>query len=217
MGNYPYPFDGTPPYPLLASCNVMKSIPDVIVALGQSIGVFYNTTPTIPCFNISNEYYPCADITGCGGGVGDPDAMSWDYQSCTQIVSNVDTNNVTDMFPPYPYNFQDLQAYCMDQWNAIPLPNYLPDKYNYSTLTNLILSNGRWDPWYPGGVLPFPLGNCPIDLYCFLIDESAHHLDLRGTDPLHDPVSVLKVRQYESEIIGGWIINLGAEKRKKVK
>jgi hypothetical protein len=51
------------------------------------------------------RYYPCADITGCGGGVGDPDALSWDYQSCTEIVSNVDTNDITDMFPAAPYRY----------------------------------------------------------------------------------------------------------------
>jgi len=215
MGNYPYTFDDMPPYPLFASCNIMKSISDPIVALGQSVGVLYNiSTSSIPCFNISNEYYPCADITGCGGGVGDPDAMSWDYQSCTEIVSNVDTNNFTDMFPSYPYNFPSLEEYCKAQWNAVPQPLAIPEKYNYTSLTRLILSNGRLDPWSPGGVLP---GECPPQLYCLLIDDAAHHLDLRGTDPLHDPVAVLKAREYESEIIGYWILTIGAEKQQKLK
>lgn len=79
-----------------------------------------HSSAPVPCFNVTAEYYPCADITGCGGGVGDPDALSWDYQSCTQIVSNVDTNNVTDMFPPAPYNFDAVVAYCAKRWGTKP-------------------------------------------------------------------------------------------------
>jgi len=214
MADYPYPFDGMPPYPLQASCNVMASYHDLIVGLGRAVGVMYNASGSTPlkCFNISEEYYPCADITGCGGGVGDPDAMSWDYQSCTELVSNVDTNNVTDMFPSYPYDFQSLKEYCMKQWNAVPQPLAIPTKYNYTTLTNLILSNGRLDPWHPGGVLP---DDCPPGLHCFLIDDAAHHLDLRGTDPVHDPAAVLWARDIESQIIGDWILRIGKQKRER--
>jgi lysosomal Pro-X carboxypeptidase len=215
MADYPYPFMGMPPYPLEISCAIMDSYYDPIVGLGQAVGIFYNltSTPLLTCFNITNEYYPCADITGCGGGVGDPDAMSWDYQSCTELVSNVDTNNMTDMFPSYPYDFPSLEEYCMTQWNAVPQPLAIPTKYNYTTLTNLILSNGRLDPWHPGGVLP---EQCPPQLFCILIDEAAHHLDLRGTDPIHDPASVLIARQYEAQIIGNWILTIGQQKMEKL-
>lgn len=79
----------------------------------------YSTSP-VPCFNVTEEYYPCADITGCGGGVGDPDALSWDYQSCTEIASNVDTNGVTDMFPAAPYNFTAVEDYCKRRWGTVP-------------------------------------------------------------------------------------------------
>lgn len=41
---------------------------DSLVALSQVMSVSYNTTQDLTCFNISEEYYPCADITGCGGG-----------------------------------------------------------------------------------------------------------------------------------------------------
>jgi lysosomal Pro-X carboxypeptidase len=210
MADYPYPFDGLPRYPLQASCSVMKSYPDRIEGLGQTIGVFYNATGTnLRCFNITDEYYPCADITGCGGGVGDPDAMSWDYQSCTQLISNVDTNNRTDMFPNYPYDFTALKDYCMATWKTVPQPSEIPTKYNYTTLTRLILSNGKLDPWHPGGVLP---DNCPPQLNCILIDDAAHHLDLRGSDPINDPPAVIVARKQEANIIQGWITTILNEK-----
>jgi hypothetical protein len=142
--------------------------------------VAYNTTNDLKCFNISQEYYPCADITGCGGGDDDPDARSWDWQSCTEIISNPDTNNVTEyvhtlslftykshsytgncsldlttptsrsMFPPAPYNFTALQIYCAQRWNATPDPLKIPQMYNYTTGSRIIFSNGDLDPWWPG-------------------------------------------------------------------
>jgi len=213
MENYPYPFGGSPKYPMFVSCNLLQSLypTDPLLALAQSVGVAYNTSGTdLPCFNISAEYYPCADITGCGGGVGDPEAMSWDYQSCTQVVSNVDTNNVTDMFPAHPYNFREVTDYCLKTWGTAPDPYQIPSKYNYTSATRLILSNGKYDPWYPGGVLPEV---CPSgeDMFCFLIDQAAHHLDLRGTDPVNDPPAVTAARVTEKAIITKWVQTIQEE------
>jgi len=154
----------------------------------------------ISCFNISAEYYPCADITGCGGGVGDPDAISWDYQSCTEIIANVDTNNVTDMFPPAPYNFQNLIIYCKEKWGTIPDPLKIPLKYDYTKSSNIIFSNGFLDPWWPGGV---EYGVATKNLFTIFM-ESAAHLDLRGSDP-KDPPDVTAARERESTIINGWL------------
>jgi hypothetical protein len=171
--------------------------------LGKTVGVWYNSSQTLTCFNISEEYYPCADITGCGGGVGDPNAMSWDYQSCTQIVANVDTNNVTDMFPPAPYNFQGLTEYCNKVWGVSPDPLEIPELYNYTTSSRIIFSNGYLDPWFPGGVLQ----DLSINLIALQMEGAAHHLDLRGSDP-SDPPSVTATRQIEEEIIYGWITQI---------
>ena len=51
-------------------------------------------------------------------------------------------------------------------------------------------SNGKLDPWGPGGVFD-NLGNPSI--YPFMIDDSAHHLDLRNSNPA-DPDSVKAAR-----------------------
>jgi len=217
MLNYPYAVDGLPANPLLLACTVMKSNIDPIEALRHSLGVFYNASnDPVPCFNISEEFYPCADITGCGGGVGDPDAMSWDYQSCTEIVSNVDTNNMTDMFPSAPYDYTALVEYCQETWGVFPDPLSVPSHYNYTFTTRLILSNGQLDPWYPGGVLPG--SGCPVDkeIYCIMIEDAAHHLDLRGTDPVNDPKSVTEARSYESSIITKWVTQIRKEKEEKM-
>ena len=46
------------------------------------------------------------------------------------------------------------------------------------------------------------------------MEEAAHHLDLRGSDPA-DPPSVVTVRNQERQIINGWL-NAHAEKYHKL-
>eukprot|EP00005_Dracoamoeba_jomungandri_P006421 CAMPEP_0174260868 /NCGR_PEP_ID=MMETSP0439-20130205/10800_1 /TAXON_ID=0 /ORGANISM="Stereomyxa ramosa, Strain Chinc5" /LENGTH=516 /DNA_ID=CAMNT_0015345219 /DNA_START=36 /DNA_END=1586 /DNA_ORIENTATION=+ len=239
MEDYPYPLDDLPAFPMLSACQVLYdtqrkamqntnvlvnnnnnknnnknegtqvTVDVLLKSMSESLGVYYNASGELKCFNISEEYYPCADITGCGGGVGDPNAMSWDYQSCTELIANVDTNNKTDMFPPAPYDFKSVAEYCMKQWNVVPNPGYIPSKYNYTTTTRLILSNGVLDPWSMGGVLP---ELCPVekDMYCPLIPNAAHHLDLRGTDPVNDPPEVTLARQKEAQVILDWLDQLSS-------
>ena len=178
--------------------------------MGQTIGVYYNSTLDLPCFNISAEYYPCADITGCGGGVGDPDAMSWDYQSCTEIVANVDTNGVTDMFPPAPYNFDNLVLYCQYTWGVTPDPLKIPTMYNYTTSSRIIYSNGFLDPWWPGGL---ETSNIP-SIIPIHMKTAAHHLDLRGSDPA-DPSDVTNARIQETGIINAWLSEIVASPKIK--
>jgi len=212
MENYPYQVGDLPPSPMKYACQVMyedSQHNDVLHSLGQAIGVWYNASGTLTCFNISDEYYPCADITGCGGGVGDPDAMSWDYQSCTEIVANVDTNNVTDMFPPAPYNFDNLVEYCQTKWGVTPDPLKIPTMYNYTTSSRIIFSNGFLDPWWPGGVLTSIEGS---DIIALQMRGAAHHLDLRGSDP-NDPDDVTQTRVQEAQIINTWLADIAGTKK----
>ena len=92
MENYPYPVPLFVASPLNASCALLHngySAATRLERMRAALGVAYNMSGAIvTCYNISVEYYPCADITGCGGGDGDPEALSWDYQSCTELVSN---------------------------------------------------------------------------------------------------------------------------------
>ena len=78
--------------------------------------------------------------------------MSWDYQSCTELIANVDTNGVTDMFPDAPYNFEKLSQYCHETWGVQPDPWKLPHLYNYTDSSRIIFSNGFLDPWWPGKI-----------------------------------------------------------------
>lgn len=213
MINYPYATGGFVAHPLAASCEAMRqgggSAESLLSDLADAVGIAYNNTGDLTCFNITDEYYPCADITGCGGGVGDPDALSWDYQSCTQIVSNVDTNNVTDMFPSAPYSFDAIVAYCQRTWGTTPDPLAIPRRFNITaeTASRIIFSNGLLDPWWPGGILE----RLSDTLIPILIADAAHHLDLRGTMP-DDPPAVTAARTLEVSIISDWLAAAAAER-----
>ena len=49
------------------------------MCLSRTPGVWYNSTGTEKCYNVSEEFVFCADPTGCGTG---PAATAWDYQVC---------------------------------------------------------------------------------------------------------------------------------------
>jgi len=213
MENYPYAVAPFPAAPMNASCALMKanySDATAMASLNSAMSLVYDPYHNITCHNITEEYYKCADITGCGGGAGDPDAMSWDYQSCTQIVSDVDTSGDT-MFPVSDYNYTAVVEYCQEKWGVTPNPLEVVQLYNYTQSSHIIFSNGLLDPWGDGGVNY----NLSSSLLMVKIAGAAHHLDLRGSDPL-DPKSVTDARVWEQNVISGWLQDMYAEKRTKM-
>lgn len=67
---------------------------------------------------------------------------------------------------------------------------------DWSTTSNIIFSNGEYDPWQAGGVLDDVLENNHV----IYIKKSAHHLDLRTPNDA-DPVFVKDARKRETAII----------------
>lgn len=58
------------------------------------------------------------------------------------------------------------------------------------------------DPWSGGGVLR----NQNPQLTIIIIPDSAHHLDLRGSNP-SDPPSIIEARNMEKQAIRKWLLN----------
>eukprot|EP01095_Lingulamoeba_sp_RSL-Kostka_P002150 TRINITY_DN13040_c0_g1_i1.p1 TRINITY_DN13040_c0_g1~~TRINITY_DN13040_c0_g1_i1.p1 ORF type:complete len:513 (-),score=184.43 TRINITY_DN13040_c0_g1_i1:87-1583(-) len=219
MGNYPYPAEGLVAYPMKESCKVMKTNLDTsniysyIENLGQAIGVMYNATgANLSCYNITELYFPCADQTGCGPPTN-TDSTSWNYQSCTQIVSDVSTNNVTDMFPPRPYDFDLLIDYCKETYGTVPDPTETTTLYNWKNSSKILFTNGVLDGWFPGGVL----STYSDDIIALVIPDSAHHFELRGSYPEKDPAAVTFARQEVKAIFTKWYHEIIEEKQLKKK
>jgi len=204
MFDYPYASSdfGLPAWPVRFTCQVLlNNTQDLLHGLAQAVGVYYNSTGTnLPCYDIYNEFIFCADQSGCGSG---PEAESWDYQCCTELLYFPSTNNITDMFPPRSWNPSDLTAYCQNTWKLTPRFDwtsleYSPNDYKYAS--RIIFSNGLLDPWHGGGVLT----NYSTSLPALIVTEGAHHFDLRASNPL-DPDSVIWVRAAEANYLMMWM------------
>ncbi|RUS69347.1 hypothetical protein EGW08_022893 [Elysia chlorotica] len=166
------------------------------------LGTFYNSTGSEKCFNVSEEFYYCADPTGCGNG---PDAIAWNYQACSDLFLPSGSNNETDMFPELPWTSELRRSYCQKQFGIVPREAWDAEEFmglDLSYASNIIFSNGDLDPWLGGGVTK----DVSNSVVAILVEGGAHHLDLRASNKL-DPPGVVKAREQEKKIIRYWLNN----------
>uniref|UniRef100_A0A0E9X6A8 Uncharacterized protein n=1 Tax=Anguilla anguilla TaxID=7936 RepID=A0A0E9X6A8_ANGAN len=150
MMDYPYSthFMGSmPANPVKVACDTMLSGADLLPALRDTVGIFYNSSGELTCFDLYGLYLECADPTGC------LDSLAWDYQACTEIELCYESNNVSDMFPPLPFTEQDRERYCTKRWGVVPRPGWLKTQFwgdALSTASNIfspmgILTHGQME------------------------------------------------------------------------
>jgi len=197
MVDYPYPnsfLQPVPAWPVNAMCDVIlsPSAPNFLESIASALGVYYNFTGNQPCFNLSESP---------SGTLG---LQAWDYQSCTEMVLAESNNGVDDMYlPPDPWSLAGLTAGCIAEFGVKPNENFIPvwqGGVNLSGGSNIVFSNGDLDPWSGGGVLQ----NLSDTLIAIIIENGAHHLDLRAANP-NDVPSVIAARQLEVQWIKTWI------------
>ena len=181
-------------------------------AVAKAAGMYFNGTANneLKCFNISDEFVQCADQTGCTPGVG---TIAEDYQLCTEIVYQMNTNNISDMFPPRKWELSNLTQYCNDKYGVKPNPSWMQlwfplnihneiinGKETEVSMSNIIFSNGLIDPFRGGGYMKSPGYGMPA----IVIPQAAHHLDLRSANPA-DPPSVTQARYNETQLMKKWL------------
>lgn len=204
MGNYPYPSgyilngDGElPAFPVRAACMELSE-PDLkgkelLSALANAVGVFFNHTGEVPCFDT---------VTGPNKATSEVEDY-WSFQWCTEQFMPQTRDGVKDMFWPQPFEEDKAIKYCQTQWSVTPDPLHATIEWggrDIKSASNMVFSNGGFDPWSGGGVLE----DISDTLVSVFIPEGAHHLDLMFSHEL-DPQSVIQARKVEAVHIGRWI------------
>ncbi|KAL6769573.1 hypothetical protein ACKKBG_A31535 [Auxenochlorella protothecoides x Auxenochlorella symbiontica] len=206
MGNYPYPSgymlngDGElPAYPVRVACQHLADpqLPNdhqaLLRGLGLASGVFYNHSGNLPCFDWEQGANPEEDEV----------EDLWGYQACTEQFMPFSRDGENDMFWPQPFDRKKEVKRCQKTWGVTPRAYWPSIEWGGRRLeaaSNIVFSNGLYDPWSSGGVLR----NLSETLVAIIIPEGAHHLDLMFSHPL-DPESVKQARAQEEHWIGVWV------------
>ncbi|KAG2433173.1 hypothetical protein HYH02_012716 [Chlamydomonas schloesseri] len=205
MGNFPYPSSYItnghgllPAFPVRAACEPLAggddwSDADLLDAMAAAVGVFYNHTGDLACFDPFAGTDPDSDH----------DANWWDYQWCAEMLMPFAKDGDSDMFWPEPFDLGASVEACQDNWGVTPRPLWATTQWGGRRIaagSNIVFSNGLLDPWHGGGVLEDISDSMPA----VIIPEGAHHLDLMFSHP-DDPLSVIEVRKFQRESIRDWI------------
>jgi len=113
---------------------------------------------------------------------------------------------VNDMFMPRVFSQQYVDAHCEDAWGVRPRWHWMREAYAnpfddwaQSGVSNIVFSNGLYDPWSSAGLKT----NLSAALPAVIIDVGAHHIDTFFSDP-QDPPSVTAARAFEMSLVAQW-------------
>ena len=215
MANYPYEADFLGPLPASPVSHVCRNYfstinttDDVAVlrAMAALANVFYNHTGLAgQCFDIVSGSHGPATL---GNGL-----QGWSWQSCTEMVMPIGQYDATDMFWSAKWDLTAVKARCLAQYGVDPSESYIVRHYggiHLESASRILFSNGALDPWSGGGVNDTVLNGWYTSsntkgVVAMLMDNAAHHLDLRGSNATYDPASVQWVRTQQKLYIRAWI------------
>ncbi|EDQ86644.1 uncharacterized protein MONBRDRAFT_10725 [Monosiga brevicollis MX1] len=225
MGNFPYPssyllhgLGMLPAWPVRVACESLADSslpdqpPDLLDAMRAALDIYYNYTHAETCYDLSDApetatlMRPRKAFLRQQGTLGGPEACTgdWDYQYCTEMVMPSTQGTDKDMFWPLEkFDLASLTASCQSTWGVKPRQNwattYLASK-DLTDLTNVVFSNGHYDPWRAGGVVQ----NVSDSVVSIIIPSGAHHIDLMFSTP-EDPEDVTVARAFEVSHMRRWV------------
>uniref|UniRef100_A0AC35TJF5 Lysosomal Pro-X carboxypeptidase n=1 Tax=Rhabditophanes sp. KR3021 TaxID=114890 RepID=A0AC35TJF5_9BILA len=190
----------------------------LVTALYKSLNLYYNYTGKLDrlCINPAKCESPYAALG---------DALGWPWQACTEMIMPMcDEGSPSDFFESScPFNLDTyINGYCKDTFGSIGYkpsmaqPDWIMTNFGdrYERVGNIVFSNGYLDGWSYGGydLKPTTKGS----VVSLIIDDGAHHLDLRGSNP-KDTAAVKEVRTLETKYITHWLRKANKRQLKKNK
>ena len=100
------------------------------------------------------------------------------------------------MFPAFEFNQTWVDTHCLNKYGVTPAHSWISSSYGgWDAITgngvsNIVFSNGEYDPWRAAGVYGF--NATERDVVSLLVQQGAHHLDLMFSTE-DDPQSVRDV------------------------
>ena len=213
MVNYPYAtnfVNPLPAWPVAASCVAAKTKPpssasDVpnasvynfthIEALQRAANVFYNNSGQLQCLDLT-----AAASSGLDGS-------GWEAQTCADLPMPQGDDPAQSCFTWENWYEQGHTDHCKTKYGLTPNYDWALDYFggmdparDFKEATNIVWANGKLDPWSMGGVTT----NITSDTVALLIDQAAHHLDLRTPNDA-DPPSVTAARLVEEAHVKKWV------------
>jgi len=206
MGSYPFPSNYMtwggqamlPPYPMRVGCEILqrKSDDSLLQRLGKFSALYYNASLDQPCFNVTGD-------TGLGWMV------LWNVLTCTSMVMPAGRNGIHDMFWKQPWNLDDFIDDCKSNYGLTPDTYYVVRNFGQNTsqwaekYSNILFTNGEYDPWITGGVKDIPGGESQ-DLLVRVLPANGHHADLMFAQK-EDTKETIELRDFEMKLIKRWI------------
>lgn len=132
---------------------------------------------------------------------------AWGYQTCTEVYQPMPTDGITDFEVPYTPNKTAYYEQCWERYGVHPRPDWEEMTFmgvNIQSGSNIFLSSGQLDPWRAAGIQTKPKG-APDSIIVRIIENGAHHLDLRASHP-DDPPSVVNVRNEQKVAMRAWVV-----------
>ncbi|CAF0829046.1 unnamed protein product, partial [Brachionus calyciflorus] len=191
-----------PALPVKAFCDrIINSLKDddleneenVLNAISNGYQVFFNYTGQTKCLPLEKML------------MQNRDALSMEILGCNGKFFTFCTNGKTDIFEEKHFVFEDFFNSCKNKFNLSPVENLFRTYYpfihdDHRSFSNIIFSNGLWDPYWTSGIYEYVNDEIKI----ILIENAAHHADLLEPNK-NDPESLKKARIDEEKIILKWI------------
>jgi hypothetical protein len=118
----------------------------------------------------------------------------WDYQYCTEKMPQetyFGRDGVNDMFWAEPANKTAIREHCQAKYGVTPRDSWIDVEFNgVKGASNIVFSNGLYDPWSSGGVLKsngmfFMLHSRPAFVIRFTPSHLKYVITFVFVSPLH--------------------------------